>query len=357
MVYKDISELPESVRKVLPESAQRMFMDIVNNSLKEYNGDEAKAFATAWSVIGKKYEKGKDGIWQLRGNYATFAIEMQGDWNGMDWIPVAKVGQKTKMADGIVRSLTKEALQNSVGSWNGGRITKDHNELVVGLQITNAKFEEPFLYMQFDPKTLKYVTCAKASGRSVEFMGTKYDDSQVLDGYGVGLSVLFPPKTPACDKAMGCFENNINLQETEMTEIEELKAKNIELTANFEKKAAEVQTLQDELASSKARLAEFEKKEAEHLKAEIKADFEAIVASGKIPAGKIHDPKDREALEAMFEKEPRQFAKLLASFKQPEGTKETGAEFQQVGTDDDDKEDAKAAEELREVSGMSHRRR
>lgn len=57
--YKSITELPESV-KVLPKEAQQMFLKVVNSALEQYNGDEQKAFATAWAAVKKKWEKVDD---------------------------------------------------------------------------------------------------------------------------------------------------------------------------------------------------------------------------------------------------------------------------------------------------------
>ena len=59
--YKSIEELPDAV-KVLPEEAQRMFMEVVNSALEQYNGDESKAFAVAWAAVKRKWEK-KDDKW------------------------------------------------------------------------------------------------------------------------------------------------------------------------------------------------------------------------------------------------------------------------------------------------------
>ncbi len=64
--YKSISELPDAV-KVLPEEAQKMFMAVVNSALEQYNGDESKAFATAWAAIERKWKKNDKGEWIKKG--------------------------------------------------------------------------------------------------------------------------------------------------------------------------------------------------------------------------------------------------------------------------------------------------
>lgn len=64
MPYEKNAELPESVRNVLPAEAQTTFRKIVNNALDQYEGDESRAFATAWSGLRKAgWTKGKDGKW------------------------------------------------------------------------------------------------------------------------------------------------------------------------------------------------------------------------------------------------------------------------------------------------------
>ena len=294
---------------------------------------------------------------------ATFGLNIESNEKHTthDWFPVAKVGQRTRMSDGIVRTLTEKALESSVDTWKNGRITQDHDSTKEEFHIGSARFESPFLYMQFgDKATLDYVTCEKASGRSIEFMATDFDDANINDGNGIGLSVLFPPKSPACSGDMGCFDDK-NLQETEMTE-EELEKRVKELTADFEKKGAEASTLQEKLTASeetaanfetevkdlKGKVADFEAKAAEDLKATIKAEFQSIVDSGKIPAGKIHKEEDRKELEAMFEENPRQFAVVLAAYKEADFAGQEGAEFSSQATEAQklEAEDFKASDEL-----------
>lgn len=284
-----------------------------------------------------------------------------------DWFPVAKVGQRTRMSDGVVRTLTKEALESSVDTWKNGRITQDHDSTKPDFHISSARFEEPFLYMQFEDKaTLDFVTCDKASGRSIEFLSTDFDDNYIKEGNGIGLSVLFSPKTPACTGDMGCFDDK-NLQETEMTKelqekVEELTAnfakKESELetiTANFKAKEAEVETLQGELTTSKTKItdlegkvAEFAEEKEENLKAKLKADFQSIVDMGKIPAGKIHKEEDRKALEAMFETDGQKFALVLAGYNEADFAGEEGAGFSSQATEAQKKEadELKISDEL-----------
>ena len=53
MPYSSNSELPSAVRKRLSPHQQEVFRKAFNNALKEYHGNESKAYATAWSAAKK----------------------------------------------------------------------------------------------------------------------------------------------------------------------------------------------------------------------------------------------------------------------------------------------------------------
>jgi cation transport regulator len=65
MPYNDTSELPESVRNVLPDHAQDIFKEAFNSAYEEYGGgdQEETAFRVAWAAVKQKYEKGADDKW------------------------------------------------------------------------------------------------------------------------------------------------------------------------------------------------------------------------------------------------------------------------------------------------------
>lgn len=64
MPYRNISELPQSVREAVPSYAGRaMFRAVVNSQLKAGKA-ESVAFATAWAALQRAgYEKGEQGTW------------------------------------------------------------------------------------------------------------------------------------------------------------------------------------------------------------------------------------------------------------------------------------------------------
>lgn len=72
MAYKELNELPEEVKSVLPKHAQEIFRAAYNSAHDGYKdpddrrGDESReevAFKVAWSAVKRDYEKGKDGKW------------------------------------------------------------------------------------------------------------------------------------------------------------------------------------------------------------------------------------------------------------------------------------------------------
>ncbi len=65
MPYKELTDLPESVREHLPKHAQEIFRAAFNNAEREY-GEEERAFRVAWAAVKDKYEKGDDGNWHAK---------------------------------------------------------------------------------------------------------------------------------------------------------------------------------------------------------------------------------------------------------------------------------------------------
>jgi|ETNvirenome_6_85_1030632.scaffolds.fasta_scaffold02344_7 cation transport regulator len=65
MPYKNVTELPESIKK-LPMGAQKIFMSVFNTSM--YKGDygEDMAFKIAWAAVKKRFKK-LDNKWVAKG--------------------------------------------------------------------------------------------------------------------------------------------------------------------------------------------------------------------------------------------------------------------------------------------------
>lgn len=72
MPYKHRSDLPDSVKNVLPPHAQDIYKETFNSAWDEYKdkddrrGDESReetAHKVAWSAVKHSYKKGDDDKW------------------------------------------------------------------------------------------------------------------------------------------------------------------------------------------------------------------------------------------------------------------------------------------------------
>ena len=67
MPYKNLTELPESVRDHLPKHAQEIYQAAYNNAWDEYGHDEPRAHRVAWGAVERDYEKDdKSGQWHKK---------------------------------------------------------------------------------------------------------------------------------------------------------------------------------------------------------------------------------------------------------------------------------------------------
>ncbi|HWQ89717.1 MAG TPA: ChaB family protein [Desulfitobacteriaceae bacterium] len=63
MPYVTNEDLPKPVRDHLPHEAQSTWRKIFNAAWEQYNGDEAKAFATAWAGLRRAGWNKKGDKW------------------------------------------------------------------------------------------------------------------------------------------------------------------------------------------------------------------------------------------------------------------------------------------------------
>lgn len=77
MPYKNLSDLPDSVRDNLPKHAQEIYQAAFNNAWDEYadasdrRGDDTReetAHKVAWAAVKKTYEKNENGRWVKQEN-------------------------------------------------------------------------------------------------------------------------------------------------------------------------------------------------------------------------------------------------------------------------------------------------
>ena len=63
--YKQITQLPDSVKNNLPKRAQEIYKEAFNSAVEQY-GEEDRAHRVAWSAVENKYEKNEKGNWSRR---------------------------------------------------------------------------------------------------------------------------------------------------------------------------------------------------------------------------------------------------------------------------------------------------
>jgi cation transport regulator len=209
MPYSSNSELPKTIRDALPAKAQTIYRKAFNAAYETYNGDEKKAFATAWSQVKTKYEK-KNDKWVLikqKSKVTSGGIAFDSDSVG-EWVPVAMVGQEGLISPDQTKIVyTKDALANSVDSWKGGAISFNHDptRIWAGEKILAAKFEEPYLYMKLSDAVRKKLKDETVSGCSIEGIpGEITEDAQLTQVNGSKLTLMEYPLLPACKLEEGC---------------------------------------------------------------------------------------------------------------------------------------------------------
>jgi cation transport regulator len=62
MPYKQITQLPDSVKNNLPKHAQEIYKEAFNSAEEQY-GEEDRAHRVAWSAVEQKYEKNQNKEW------------------------------------------------------------------------------------------------------------------------------------------------------------------------------------------------------------------------------------------------------------------------------------------------------
>lgn len=153
MPYSSNAALPDRV-KMLPEEAQSMFRAVVNNALKEYNGDESKAFATAWAALKRAgWEKVGDNWQKVSKSDFSAPVEIRkvdADRNivfGWANIAVRKDGQQVvdTQGDMIDAAELEEAGYNFVLNFRStGEMHKGDSkgELIESFVVTPEKLQK-----------------------------------------------------------------------------------------------------------------------------------------------------------------------------------------------------------------------
>ena len=117
------------------------------------------------------------------------------------WVTAAKVGQLVRVKDKF-KTLTREAILASLGTWKNGSIIDDHNAVRASFNIYSDKFEEPFLCFLLDEQTASDVS--NSVGGSIDARATEIIDEKVTKMAGVGYSIISQGGLPLCTKEAGC---------------------------------------------------------------------------------------------------------------------------------------------------------
>ena len=190
MPYKSIKELPEPV-KVLPVEAQRLFLEVVNSALEQYDGDEEKAFATAWTAVKKRWKK-EDDRWVRRGSEISFTYLAQVKPLENSERHYAQIYVIDTTANKAGWQVTDEALKNALGSLIGKPLLAypDHSGTIEvgrfidvakpdGYAIGGAEITDEEAWSKIQDEEWKYV-----SPQVKGFWVTNEDDVSVLYDFG-----------------------------------------------------------------------------------------------------------------------------------------------------------------------------
>ena len=111
------------------------------------------------------------------------------------WVTAAKVGQLVRVKDDF-KTLTREAILASLGTWKNGSIIDNHNAIRASFNIYGDKFEEPFLCFLLDRQTAGDIS--NSVGGSIDAQPTEIVDEKVTKMAGVGYSIISQGGLPLC---------------------------------------------------------------------------------------------------------------------------------------------------------------
>jgi hypothetical protein len=193
---------------------------------KAGNADEPMAVAIA--QFKDAYTKNNDK-WVLKVKVESKVVSGSLDFNHNatmnEWVPVAKVGQEGLVTapDGKQKRIfySKEALADYVETWKGSGIdfNHDNNRLWDLEEATDAKFEDPYLYMQLSNAVREKLKDPLISGCSVQGIPGEIDGDILRSVTGERLSLMEFPQMPACNTGDGCgVVSSSTLEQIEVTD-------------------------------------------------------------------------------------------------------------------------------------------
>lgn len=124
---------------------------------------------------------------------------------------IAKAGQSSFDMWGDEAILSEEFLSNDFGTWNNGLVSINHannNDLLDNAKIIDVEYdpETTLVWATFPDlpeKALELINSDFYEGLSQECIPIRYDGNNVTKGYGVGVTIVTYPNTPAATPEMG----------------------------------------------------------------------------------------------------------------------------------------------------------
>lgn len=219
MPYKSI----EGAKKAnFPTTAEKVPLTLaqINHLARIYDGVQKSGsadnpMAVAWARWKEVYTK-TDGKWKLKEGKSGISDALTPPAKEGGWIPVAKVGQEVRMSSveednsKIPQNVypTAEGFEKAVELFKEiaekGYVGKNHLEVLEGMEVTDQKFEFPFLYAKFNQEGEAAIKDPKSTGRSIDATVFGVEGHLLTDFLVPGVSVLFEPHNPACTPEMGC---------------------------------------------------------------------------------------------------------------------------------------------------------
>ena len=162
--YGSIEDLPEGA-KGLPKHGKEIMLAAFNAAYRQYKGDEAKVWATAWAAVKHKYEK-----------------------KGEEWVAKAETGILKADEKGNIYSLAAIADDEAIAKWEGVGKPTDDAPAVVDTQgewmseATLTEMAEGYLAQVTGPGRVLKVYKAE-DGRIVFVGGTDDEIAKAVDGH------------------------------------------------------------------------------------------------------------------------------------------------------------------------------
>lgn len=117
---------PPAKIKALPKHAQDIWVAAFNAAWDEYDGDEAKANATAWTAVKKQYEQDDKGKWRKKTQTEEAKIYVLASGGAPEWIRLLPMGEVVLGDDRDPFSVTDKSILSIIATWE-----KRGNDLVI----------------------------------------------------------------------------------------------------------------------------------------------------------------------------------------------------------------------------------